>query len=141
MNNRTLLVHVNEYEETSEEKDTLYTTDIHTCIIALIHMDNSSIMFHIEASNDFVKDAKYVELLNELNNKINSIELFYNIKNDSNLSKVIEDSKNYNVIIKPLEPDYYGTASLGYDRKNNAYYDVVMENGSPIFLKQLKKEL
>ncbi len=136
MNENYIEVGVDDYEETVEEAPIIYTRDVKTCIAALLHLESSAILLHIEANKDEIKLDNYRDVLKELSNEIQSIELFTGPDTiNEHVQELINISESYNIEVEvlPCKVDDYGSGSIGFNQSNHSYYDILMEQGKPIF--------
>ena len=130
------LVGVDEYEETTNESPIVYTTDIKTCIAALMHFESTSVLLHIEATKEGLHDKPYKDIIDEMPTEIKKIELFVGLQTDNNHIVSLMDyaeSRGINIEVFPSKTDMYGNGSIGFNFSNHSYYGIMMENGRPVF--------
>lgn len=136
--NEEYLIGLDEYKELDESSPLGYTRDIRTCICALLHKENSTILMHIEAYDDSdIKLSKFKDLLTE---EVKLCQLFVGPSTTKiNLDLVTRLVSNYQISVEVYQAfvSYSNEVAVGYDYNKKEYYGVSMYKGIPEFQKKL----
>ena len=49
-----MLIGLNEYGIVNTDKPFIYTRDLSTCVVLILHRENDAVLMHIESFNDFI---------------------------------------------------------------------------------------
>ena len=90
-----MLVGLNEYGIVSVDNSFIYTRDLSTCIVIILHRKDDAVLMHIEAYNGYMSLDKFIHLFNEDVMFADIFKSFYTSESDVN--KVIELLNKYNI--------------------------------------------
>ena len=63
-----MLIGLNEYGIVNTDKPFIYTRDLSTCVVLILHRENDAVLMHIESFNDFIRfeylfhDIKFIDV-------------------------------------------------------------------------------
>lgn len=117
-----MLVGLNEYGIVSVDNSFIYTRDLSTCIVIILHRKDDAVLMHIEAYNGYMNIDRFIHLFNEDVMFADIFKSFYTSESDVN--KVIELLNKYNISydINDVFVNYSNSTSVGYDYVKNKYY-------------------
>lgn|SRR5574344_602833 len=131
------LVGLNEFKETDSSHQIVYTRDLCTCIVIVLHKEYSTVMFHVESydkGNVITSDlVKYLSLNTD---EILSSELFLSKYSDyDNVEEVKNILNSFSISPKVyLSPtNKSNQTTIGYSNTDNTFYSVTMDYGNPEF--------
>ena len=113
------------------ERPFLYTTDILTCVVLLMVMDNEAWMIHIDVNN-----MKYKKIINDFLNtnefKINEVYIFPGVKTNflilSNIESIFIDRNIRFYTVSPFNDDRYsntgGSIVYRFDKEKLYFFGI-----------------
>lgn len=117
-----MLVGLNDYGIVNNDNSFIYTRDLSTCIVIIIHRKYDAVLMHIEAYNGYMDLDRFKHLFNENVMFADIFKSFYTSESDVN--RVIELLNKYNISydINDVFVNYSNSTSVGYDYVKNKYY-------------------
>ncbi|UKI58438.1 MAG: hypothetical protein L6V81_03270 [Clostridium sp.] len=110
-----MLVGLNDYGIVNNDNSFIYTRDLSTCIVIIIHRKYDAVLMHIEAYNGYMDLDRFKHLFNENVMFADIFKSFYTSESDVN--RVIELLNKYNISydINDVFVNYSNSTSVGYD--------------------------
>ena len=117
-----MLVGLNNYGIVNNDNSFIYTRDLSTCIVIILHRKYDAVLMHIEAYNGYMDLDRFKHLFNENVMFADIFKSFYTSESDVN--RVIELLNKYNISydINDVFVNYSNSTSVGYDYVKNKYY-------------------
>ena len=117
-----MLVGLNDYGIVNNDNSFIYTRDLSTCIVIILHRKYDAVLMHIEAYNGYMDLDRFKHLFNENVMFADIFKSFYTSESDVN--RVIELLNKYNISydINDVFVNYSNSTSVGYDYVKNKYY-------------------
>ena len=137
-----LLVGLDEYKVLNEENPIGYCRDITTCIVMIIHTNNSSILLHVEAYKRGIEIGNFVDCMEENKDNVTHVDIFKGYEtNIGNLSIIMFILHKFGVhySIYNVFKNESNETSVGYNYNTKEDYMSTMDKGKPILTKKLVK--
>lgn len=117
-----MLVGLNNYGIVNNDNSFIYTRDLSTCIVLILHRKDDAVLMHIEAYNGYMDLDRFKHLFDENIYFVDIFKSFYTSESDVN--RVIELLNKYNISydINDVFVNYSNSTSVGYDYVKNKYY-------------------
>lgn len=117
-----MLVGLNDYGIVNNDNSFIYTRDLSTCIVLILHRKDDAVLMHIEAYNGYMDLDRFKHLFDENIYFVDIFKSFYTSESDVN--RVIELLNKYNISydINDVFVNYSNSTSVGYDYVKNKYY-------------------
>lgn len=135
-----MLVGLNNYGIVNNDNSFIYTRDLSTCIVLILHRKDDAVLMHIEAYNGYMDLDRFKHLFDENIYFVDIFKSFYT--SESDINRVIKLLNKYNIPydINDVFVNYSNSTSVGYDYVRNKYYMfydtefIERENGSVLRL-------
>ena len=113
-----MLIGLNEYGIVNTDKPFIYTRDLSTCVVLILHRENDAVLMHIESFNDFIRfeylfhDIKFIDVFKSQYTR------------DSDLENIIRflDNNIFQYEINDVFVNYSNSTSVCYDYNYHKYY-------------------
>lgn len=117
-----MLVGLNNYGIVNNDNSFIYTRDLSTCIVLILHRKDDAVLMHIEAYNGYMDLDRFKHLFNENIYFVDIFKSFYT--SESDINRVIKLLNKYNIPydINDVFVNYSNSTSVGYDYVRNKYY-------------------
>ena len=117
-----MLVGLNDYGIVNNDNSFIYTRDLSTCIVLILHRKDDAVLMHIEAYNGYMDLDRFKHLFDENIYFVDIFKSFYT--SESDINRVIELLNKYNIPydINDVFVNYSNSTSVGYDYVRNKYY-------------------
>lgn len=117
-----MLVGLNEYGIVNSDNSFIYTRDLSTCIVIILHRKSDAILMHIEAYNGYIDLDRFRHLFNENVMFADIFKSFYTSEGDVNTIIKLLNKYNIPYDINDVFVNYSNSTSVGYDYVKNKYY-------------------
>ena len=113
---------LNQYGVVNNDNSFIYTRDLSTCIVVILHRKSDAVLMHIEAYNGYMDLERFIHLFNENVMFADIFKSFYT--NESDINRIIKLLNEYNIPydINDVFVNYSNSTSVGYDYVKNKYY-------------------
>lgn len=117
-----MLVGLNNYGIVNNDNSFIYTRDLSTCIVLILHRKDDAVLMHIEAYNGYMDLDRFKHLFDESIYFVDIFKSFYT--SESDINRVIKLLNKYNIPydINDVFVNYSNSTSVGYDYVRNKYY-------------------
>ncbi len=117
-----MLVGLNNYGIVNNDNSFIYTRDLSTCIVLILHRKDDAVLMHIEAYNGYMDLDRFKHLFDENIYFVDIFKSFYT--SESDINRVIKLLNKYNIPydINDVFVNYSNSTSVGYDYVRNKYY-------------------
>lgn len=117
-----MLVGLNDYGIVNNDNSFIYTRDLSTCIVLILHRKDDAVLMHIEAYNGYMDLDRFKHLFDESIYFVDIFKSFYT--SESDINRVIKLLNKYNIPydINDVFVNYCNSTSVGYDYVKNKYY-------------------
>ena len=117
-----MLIGLNNYGIVNNDNSFIYTRDLSTCIVLILHRKDDAILMHIEAYNGYMDLDRFKHLFDENIYFVDIFKSFYT--SESDINRVIKLLNKYNIPydINDVFVNYSNSTSVGYDYVRNKYY-------------------
>ena len=117
-----MLIGLNQYGIVNNDNSFIYTRDLSTCIVVILHRKSDAILMHIEAYNGKMNIERFIHLFNENVISADIFKSFYT--SESDINRIIKLLNEYNIPydINDVFVNYSNSTSVGYDYIKNKYY-------------------
>ena len=117
-----MLVGLNNYGIVNNDNSFIYTRDLSTCIVLILHRKDDAVLMHIEAYNGYMDLDRFKHLFDENIYFVDIFKSFYT--SESDINRVIKLLNKYNIPydINDVFVNYSNSTSVGYDYVKNKYY-------------------
>ena len=117
-----MLVGLNDYGIVNNDNSFIYTRDLSTCIVLILHRKDDAVLMHIEAYNGYMDLDRFKHLFNENIYFVDIFKSFYT--SESDINRIIKLLNKYNIPydINDVFVNYSNSTSVGYDYVRNKYY-------------------
>ena len=117
-----MLVGLNNYGIVNNDNSFIYTRDLSTCIVLILHRKDDAVLMHIEAYNGYMDLDRFKHLFDENIYFVDIFKSFYT--SESDINRIIKLLNKYNIPydINDVFVNYSNSTSVGYDYVRNKYY-------------------
>ena len=117
-----MLIGLNNYGIVNNDNSFIYTRDLSTCIVLILHRKDDAVLMHIEAYNGYMDLDRFKHLFDENIYFVDIFKSFYT--SESDINRVIKLLNKYNIPydINDVFVNYSNSTSVGYDYVKNKYY-------------------
>ena len=117
-----MLIGLNNYGIVNNDNSFIYTRDLSTCIVLILHRKDDAVLMHIEAYNGYMDLDRFKHLFDENIYFVDIFKSFYT--SESDINRVIKLLNKYNIPydINDVFVNYSNSTSVGYDYVRNKYY-------------------
>lgn len=117
-----MLIGLNNYGIVNNDNSFIYTRDLSTCIVIILHRKDDAVLMHIEAYNGYMDLDRFKHLFDENIYFVDIFKSFYT--SESDINRVIKLLNKYNIPydINDVFVNYSNSTSVGYDYVRNKYY-------------------
>lgn len=113
---------LNQYGVVNNDNSFIYTRDLSTCIVVILHRKSDAVLMHIEAYNGYMDLERFIHLFNENVMFADIFKSFYT--NESDINRIIKLLNEYNIPydINDVFVNYSNSTSVCYDYNYHKYY-------------------